>query len=71
MYDDNREHPSAAGTYLAVTVLYATIYGTSPEGLSYVPQKGGLTKKDVAFLQRIAWETVEAYAEDTSPEPEE
>lgn len=61
MYGSDREHPSMAGTYLAVNVLYATLYGKSPEGLTYLPTEGDLSQDDASFLQRIAWETVQAY----------
>jgi hypothetical protein len=46
-------HPSSAGTYLAACVLYATLTGRSPVGLS---ETGGLAAADAATLQRIAIE---------------
>ena len=52
-------HPSIHGTYLAVNVVYATVFGESPVGLAYVPEY--ITEEEAAFLQRIAWETVEEY----------
>lgn len=63
MYDADREHPSLAGTYLAVQVIYATVFRRSPVGLAYLPSGDGtkMTEADAAFLQRIAWETVQAY----------
>ena len=66
-------HPSIYATYLAANVVYATISGKSPEGLTYLPPKGiyklsdretvvdGITEEEAAFLQRIAWETVQDY----------
>ena len=33
LYQPDGSHPSPAGAYLAACVLYATIYGESPEGL--------------------------------------
>jgi hypothetical protein len=48
----NDGHPTVAGTYLATCVLYATLTGKSPAGLSYAP--GGISKADRDFLQRIA-----------------
>jgi hypothetical protein len=78
LYDPDREHPSARGTYLAVCVLYATIFEVSPEDLPYQPaehisdvealkykyEKWLMTEDEVAFLQRIAWETVTDYYPD-------
>src|SRR5262245_11043010 len=60
MYDLDREHPSVYGTYLATCVLYATVYGTNPTGLTYVPP--GITPEVAGFLQRTAWRTVQDYA---------
>jgi hypothetical protein len=59
MYDSDAEHPSIHGTYLAVGVVYATIYGETPEGLTYRPE--GVTEEEAEYLQRIAWETVTEY----------
>jgi len=74
MYGSDREHPSIYGTCLTLYVLYATIFGQSPVGLSYqfadkidrdsVEQERkqwDITKDEVAFLQRIAWEAVQEY----------
>ena len=62
MYDSDEEHPSIYGTYLAVNVVYATVFGKSPIGLAYLPSEGGgVTEEEAAFLQRIAWETVQEY----------
>ena len=62
MYHRDRLHPSIHGSYLTVNVFYATIFGNSPVGLSYLPtEKGGVTEEEAAFLQRIAWETVQNF----------
>jgi hypothetical protein len=58
-YGPDREHPSMYGTYLATCVIYATIYGRDPNGSAYVPS--GLTLEEAAFLQRIAWQSVQYY----------
>jgi hypothetical protein len=58
-YAPDHEHPSMYGTYLATCVVYATIYDRDPSGLAYVPS--GLTPEEAAFLQRIAWQTVQDY----------
>ena len=59
MYAADREHPSVYGMYLAACVVYATVYGKNPSGLKYAPS--GVTPEQVAFLQRIAWQTVSDY----------
>ncbi|MDJ0663734.1 MAG: SGNH/GDSL hydrolase family protein [Acidimicrobiia bacterium] len=73
LYDDNI-HPSAAGTYLTLCVIYATIFDQSPvglpyqlaempivEGLEWQAEKLQMTEDDVEFLQQVAWETVLEY----------
>jgi hypothetical protein len=52
-------HPSIYGTYLAVNVVYATIFDESPEGLTYWPRD--IHEDDAKFLQRVAWEIVQEY----------
>lgn len=62
MYASDKTHPSIHGTYLAVNVVYATVFGESPVGLNYLPSMHqGVTEEQAAFLQRIAWETVQEY----------
>ncbi len=55
----DRKHPTLAGTYLAACTFYAALHHQDPQGLSYT---AGLDPDDAAFLQRIAWDTVEAYS---------
>lgn len=71
----DKSHPTPAGSYLAACVFYATIFGKSPVGLASritgtiiehtgkVTETTGdlvnLSKDDAAFLQKIAWETVQ------------
>ena len=59
MYATDREHPSVYGMYLAACVVYATIYDKNPIGLKY--GMSGMTPDQVAFLQRIAWQTISDY----------
>jgi hypothetical protein len=64
MFYDEGEHPHLIGSYLAANVVYATIFRESPIGLTYLPDmEGGVTvsEEEAAFLQRVAWETVEDY----------
>ncbi len=53
-------HPSLAGTYLAACTFFAALYGQSPEGLAY---DAGLGEETAMYLQRVAWKTVQAYAQ--------
>ena len=55
-------HPSIHGTYLAIDVVYATVFGKRPIGLAHLPRViGGMSEEDADFLQRIVWETVQEY----------
>jgi hypothetical protein len=59
MLIQDREHESLAGIYLAASVIYATLFGESPEGLTYAPI--GVSAEQAAYLQRVAWETVQEW----------
>jgi hypothetical protein len=71
LHAEDGDHPNGAGVYLLSCVLYATIFGRSPVGLTYRLQGFALgiipgadwelSEEDAAFLQRIAWETVQEY----------
>lgn len=60
LFAADREHPSLLGTYLATSVVYATLSGNDPQTLRYVPM--GLREADAAYIRRIAWETVRQWA---------
>ena len=60
MLGRDREHESIHGTYLAANVIYATLFHTSPLGIKYRP--AGVSAEEAVFLQRIAWQTVRAWA---------
>jgi hypothetical protein len=78
LYGRDRRYANISGTYLTTAVLYATIFAESPEGLSHKPSDliGGeesalyeqwqMSEEDIAFLQRIAWETVVDYQEENN-----
>ncbi len=74
LYNDDGMHANPQGTYLTLAVLYATIFEQNPVGATYrmpadrtnrygwmIPDDWQLSDSDAEFLQRIAWETVEAY----------
>ena len=78
LYTRDQVHASPQGTYLAMCVLYATIFDRSPVGATdrmadtgrfdYMwtnPKGWQLSDENAEFLQRIAWETVADYAETT------
>jgi hypothetical protein len=58
LYQRDGRHPSMAGTYLAASTVYATLFGKSPVGLSYTAD---LAPGLVTLLQSVAWETVQDY----------
>ena len=53
-------HPDMLGTYLAASVLYASIYKRDPTLIKY-DYFGTINKKDKEFLQQVAKQTVEEY----------
>lgn len=58
LYVADKRHPTLAGTYLAAAVSYAALFGASPVDLGYT---AGLDPALAAFLQRVAWATVQDY----------
>lgn len=75
LHVSDKSHPSPAGSYLAACVFYAVLFGQSPEGLAEritgtpmdlggkpgetTGELANLNKADAAFLQKVAWETVQ------------
>lgn len=76
LYGRDRRYANISGTYLTTAVLYATVFGESPEGLSHKPsdliggpgsslwEEWNIGEEDIAYMQRIAWETVVDYQEE-------
>jgi len=58
LHASDKRHPSLAGTYLAATTLFASLFKTSPVGLKYT---AGLDEPTAKLLQTVAWETVQEY----------
>jgi hypothetical protein len=58
LYQPDKRHPSVAGTYLAALTVYAALYRKSPAGIRYTAD---LDPELAAFLQGIAWDTVQEY----------
>jgi hypothetical protein len=62
LYSSDRVHSSGLGIYLTTAVLYASIFDQTPVGNTFWPDgEERPPLADLAFLQRIAWETVEDY----------
>ena len=53
-------HPDMLGTYLAASVLYASIYKKDPTLIDY-DYFGAINNEDREFLQKVAKSTVEEY----------
>jgi len=60
LHQADKRHPSPAGTYLAALTIYASIYNRSPVGSA---PPAGMDNATAAFLQQVAWDTVEEYFE--------
>lgn len=58
LYVPDKRHPSLAGTYLAACTVWAALSGKSPVGLGY---NAGLEPELAAYLQQVAWSTVQSY----------
>ena len=58
LYMADKRHPTLAGTYLAAAVSYAAVFGASPVDLPYT---AGLAPQQAAYLQQVAWQTVQGY----------
>lgn len=55
LWDEDGQHPSPAGTYLAACTAYALIFQESPENSSFT---GNLEEEEAKKLQKIAVELV-------------
>ena len=59
LWQSDRVHASKAGTYLMACVLFTTLWGQSPLGLTYTAD---LSPADAEAIQEIAAEVVAAFA---------
>jgi hypothetical protein len=59
LYQEDKRHPSAAGTYLAACTTYATLFGRSPVRIAYY---AGLGSRVAGLLQSSAWQAAQQYA---------
>ena len=60
LHDKDQSHPTLAGSYLAACVFLAVLFGESPVGLG--GEVGGLSEKDLALLEKVAWQTCSSTA---------
>ena len=58
LYQADKRHPTLAGTYLAACTTWAALSKKSPVGNSYT---AGLAPELAAYLQKAAWDAVQAY----------
>ena len=60
LYDRDKGHPGAKGTYIYACLLYAVITGKTPEGLTseFKTIRGGIAipKEEATKMQKAAWE---------------
>lgn len=63
-YDDGPSHPLLTGSYMVALCHYATVYGKSPIGVSFVPS--GITAEQALILQTAAHNAV--FGESILPE---
>jgi hypothetical protein len=59
MLGKDKEHETIHGSYLAVCVIYATIFKNSPVGATYYPT--GISPEEAQFLQKNARKTVKTW----------
>ncbi len=58
LYAADKRHPSLAGTYLSAATVLASVYKMNPVGNAYT---AGLPTEVAAYLQEVAWATVQAF----------
>ena len=60
LHDKDQSHPTLAGSYLAACVFLAVLYEESPVGIA--SEVDGLSEKDLALLQKVAWQSCSSTA---------
>ena len=53
LHDQDKSHPTLAGSYLAACVFFAVLFDESPVGISSDIKR--LTRADAGLLQQTAW----------------
>jgi len=62
LHDPDGLHPNHHGTYLSACVFYSVLWRQSPES-NLFRGHSSITLEEREFLQRVAWETVQAEGE--------
>ncbi|MBM4367062.1 MAG: hypothetical protein FJ102_12685, partial [Deltaproteobacteria bacterium] len=63
LYTSDNQHPTPTGSYLAALVMYSTLVGESPAGLSAPANvSAAISPDDVSRLQDAAWIAIEQTA---------
>lgn len=57
LHDQDKSHPTLAGSYLAACVFFAALFSESPVGIA--SDLKGLAKADIDILLETAWEAVQ------------
>jgi hypothetical protein len=60
LHDKDQSHPTLAGSYLAACVFMAVLLEESPVGIA--GEVDGLSEKELALLQKVAWQTCSSTA---------
>jgi hypothetical protein len=64
------KHPAKRGGYLIACVFYAVLTGESPVGIEHRTSNGAsINDGTAAYLQRVAWDTYQAYIPPTQTDP--
>ncbi len=65
LHSPDKHHPGMHGAYLTACVFYAVLTGESPVGHPFpavLKQEIEIDKETAAFLQKVAWKTVQKYS---------
>jgi hypothetical protein len=64
LHDKDQSHPTPAGSYLAACVFLAALFQKNPVGVDV--EVAGLGEKDLALLQKAAWQECRFFAREGS-----
>jgi hypothetical protein len=63
LWDGDKSHPSADGTYLSVCTLFAMLFGSTPEGNTYIGPDVDTMK--APYYQRLGYHALQVYGSPT------
>lgn len=62
MHQNDKSHPTAAGSYLYGAMLYGLLFKQSPEGMAYLGEcEKPLKPEDARYLQQTAWKVLKEF----------